>query len=115
MINRETGEVFDIIFEQDGKYVIAKQACEMIESLERQMKEAKDIYAEYKDALKEAMEEHGIKSIDTPNFIATYKEQYERCGVDTKKLEHEYPEAYYDCQKITNVKSSVSVRLREKK
>lgn len=112
MINKETGEVFDIIVEQDGKYVIAKQACAMIEGYERQMKEIKDQYAEYKQALLEAMEEHGIDKIDTAGFVANYIKPTERITLDSKKVEAEYPDVYRECMKVSDVKASVRVRLR---
>ena len=113
MIDKETGEIFEIIKENDdGDLVVAKQACDMITACERQMKQIKKQYAEYKQALLEAMEEYGIEKIDTDDFVVSYVKETERVSLDQKKLEKEYPKAYYDCQRVSDVKANVRVRLK---
>ena len=113
MIDRETGEVFEIIKENaDGNLVVAKQACDMISACERQMKQIKKQYDEYKQALLEAMEQYGIRKIDTEDFVVSYIGATERVTLDSKRVEAEYPEVYKECQKVSDVKASVRVRLR---
>ena len=113
IINRETGELVEIIKEtDDGKLVIAKEACEVISTFERQMKEIKKQYDAYKQALLDAMETHGIKKIDTDDFVVSYVAPTERVSLDAKKVEAEYPDVYRECIKVSDVKSSVRVRLR---
>ena len=113
IINKETGEMIDIIKEnENGKLVIAKEACEIISMYERQMKQIKKEYDAYKAALLEAMETYGVKKIDTDDFVVSYVAPTERVSLDSKKVEAEYPEVYQDCMKVSDVKASVRVRLR---
>ena len=113
IINRETGEVFEIIKKnENGDLVVAKQACDMISACERQMKQIKKQYDEYKQALLEAMEQNGITKIDTDDFVVSYVAPTERITLDSKKVEAEHPEVYKACMKVSDVKASVRVRLR---
>ena len=116
IINKETGEVFEIIKEdENGNLVITKEARALIEGIEHQKKEFEKQYGVYKNALLEAMKEYNVKKIDTEEFVATYKAPAERVSLDSKKVEAEYPDVYTECMKVSDVKESVSVRLREKK
>ena len=101
-----------IVQNEDGSLVVKKQACEMIEGFERQMKEIKKQYEEYKAALKAAMEEYGVEKIDTDNFSVSYVAAYERNSLDSKAVETKYPEVFQECLKKSDVKSSVRVRLK---
>lgn len=116
IINRETGEVFEIIKEgDDGKLVITNEARELITAAERHKKEFDKHYKAYKASLLDAMKMFNIKKIDTEDFVATRKDETERISLDTKKVEAEYPDVYQECMQISDVKASVSVRLREGK
>lgn len=113
IINMDTGEMIPVIKEkEDGTLVIAKEACDIITAYERQMKEIKRHYDDYKKALLTAMEEHGIKKIDTEDFVVSYVAPTERITLDSKKVEAEYPDVYRECMKISDVKSSVRVKLK---
>ena len=76
------------------------------------MKDIKKQYDEYKMALLEAMETYGVKKIDTEDFVVSYIAPTERISLDSKKVEAEYPDVYAECLKVSDVKSSVRVRLR---
>lgn len=116
IINRETGEVIEIIKKnEDGKLVITKEACDLITGAERQKKEFEKQYGAYKDALLEAMQFFNVKKIETGDFVATRRDETERISLDTKKVEAEYPQVYQECMRISTVKASASVRLRERK
>ena len=113
MVDMTTGEVFEIVKANEaGDLVVTKQACDMILAFESQMKEIKKQYGEYKQALLEAMEQYGIKKIDTDDFVVSYVAPTERISLDSKKVEAEYPDVYKECMRVSDVKSSVKVRLR---
>ena len=115
LVDQRTGQVLDIIKQnEDGNLVVAKEACDFILNAEQQMKQIKEAYAEYKEALKQAMEEHGVEKIQTDNFTVSYVKATERVGLDVKQVEKKYPEVSCDpdCLKITDVKASVRVRLK---
>lgn len=113
IINKDTGEMLEVIKENEsGQLVVTKDACDVIVLYETQMKEIKKQYDTYKRALLEAMEAYGIKKIDTDDFVVTYVEPTERITLDSKRVEKEYPEVYEECMKVSDVKSSVRVKLR---
>lgn len=97
---------------EDGRLIIASQACELIKSFEENMKAIKAQYDEYKEALLTAMMEHGIDKIDTKDFVVNFIESHERESVDSKKLKSDYPEIYKECKKTSTVKPSVRVKLK---
>ncbi len=116
IINTKTGEFIPIIVEdENGKLTITPEACETIKQFELQMKSIKEMYGEYKSALHDAMEEYGVKQIKTDDFIVTFIKATERISLDTKKVEAEHPDVFRECMKISDVKSSVRVKLKEEK
>lgn len=109
----EVGEV--VRQDDDGNYYIAKKVCELIEAAEKWKKDVDAAYKEYRASLKGAMEKSGIDKIDATAFVASYKGGYMRQGgIDTEKLQNEYPEVYEKCRKEGSwVNPTVSVRLRK--
>lgn len=113
IVNRATGEFIPIIVDKgNGELAVAKEACEVIATFERQMKSIRDQYDEYKRALLEAMEEYEVKKIDTEDFTVTYIAPTERISLDSKKVEKEHPEVYRECMRVSDVRSSVRVKLK---
>jgi len=115
LVDQRTGQVLDIIKQnEDGKLVVAKEACDFILNAEQQMKQIKEAYADYKEALKQAMEEYGVEKIQTDDFTVSYVKATERVSLDVKQVEKKYPEVSCDpdCLKVTDVKASVRVRLK---
>lgn len=96
----------------DGRLVIASQACELIKSFEENMKAIKAQYDEYKAALLAAMIEHGIDKIDTKDFVVNFIAPHDRESLDSKKIKANYPEVYEECKKTSTVKPSVRVKFR---
>lgn len=115
LINRETGEMFEIIKANDDGLYVTQDAIDIIVSYETAMKKIKDEYDEYKKALMEAMKAWGVEKIKTDYFTASYRAPSERISLDTKKVEKKYPKVYDDCLKVSDVSESVSVRMAKKK
>lgn len=112
IVNRETGEILDIVVREEDRLMINPEAVDFIYKAEKQMKEIKKNYEEYKSALLQAMEEFGIDKIDTDNFTVNYVPAHMSNRVDSKKLQSEHPEIYDECSTASMVKPSVRVRLR---
>ena len=66
-----------------------------------------------REELCKKMEEQGIKSWETQNLKLTYVAPIERLTVDSKKLKEKYPVAYTECQKLSKIKATVRVTLKE--
>lgn len=68
-----------------------------------------------KEELLKAMEEHGIKKWDNDVMTVTYTAPTTRVSVDSTKLKKSYPQVFDECQKVSNVKSSIRIKLKEGK
>lgn len=110
-----TGELVEIVEkDENGNLTIAKEACELIEFAETQMKEFTKAYKEYRKRLCEAMETFGVDKIDAPRFVSTYKDGYwKKGGIDAELLKEKYPDIYEEVRKEdTWVNPTVQVRMR---
>jgi hypothetical protein len=58
------------------------------------------------------MEEHGVKSFETPDIKFTYVAPTTRTTVDSKKLKEKYPEVAAECSKVSEVSSSVRISVK---
>jgi len=90
----------------------AALTIQAVANLERNIKELKTQEEEMRESLQAAMEKFGIKSFSNDVVSFTYKDAYERKGVDSDKLRAEFPEAYRTCEKITKVKASVTIKVK---
>lgn len=68
----------------------------------------------FTDTLIAQMKEHGILKLEVPGVIAvTYIAPTTKVIVDADKLKTDYPEIYDQCQKTSNVKESVRIKVYE--
>lgn len=72
---------------------------------------AKAEYDKLKENLVEVCEKYGIKKIESEDVRITYKEQYTRETLDSKKLKEELPDVYDSYCKICECKASVVVKI----
>lgn len=113
IISRETGEIMDIITQdENGKLTVAKEVISAMVAIEEQNKELKKQYDVYRQALKDAMEKHGITKIDADDITVNYIEESAYCSLDAKRLEVEYPKIYRACTIYKGRKAHVKVRLK---
>lgn len=104
-----------IILGQEGELSVNPNAVEMILHFEESMKNIKDQYSQYRQALLKAMKENGIKKIETPEMTISYIEPDIRFIPDNDKLWKEYKDIAFKCQKESKVKESVRIRLKGRK
>lgn len=90
-----------------------EQAEQLLIQKEQEYKHAEATAKELREQLCKAFEEQGIKSWETDKLKVTYVAPVERISVDSKKLKQKYASAYIDCQKLTKVKASVRVAVKE--
>lgn len=104
---------FDITV-QNGQVQIGRQAQALLiqaRELDLMQKEINLQLDSFKEALKKAMEENGIKSFENDAVKVVYKEPYTRQSVDTKRMKEE---GIYDLYtKEAQVKGSVSLAYKE--
>ena len=113
IIDETTGEVMEIITTNErGELTVPNEIINAMSEMERQKKAIEKQFNVYRDALRDAMAQHGVTSIKTDDFTATYIEEHEQVRLDSKAVQEMYPRVYDDCSKIVPVKASVKVRLK---
>lgn len=80
---------------------------------EKAYKKASEEVKAFREKLCNLMEEQNIQSYEDDTLKITYKTGYDRLSVDSTKLKREYPNAYTACQKLTRVKASVVVKIKD--
>lgn len=107
------------IFEPDGLAVTNTQLAELLEveslikRIEEQKKAAEEQAAELRAALMQAMEKNGCTSFENENIKITYVAPSTRSSVDTARLKKELPQIAEKYEKISNVKASLRITLKE--
>ena len=115
LINAEyNGEIY-----QRQVLVVDKELQEQFEKAEnlliqkeKEYKEAELTAKRIREELCLKMEQQGIKSWETDNLKVTYVAPVDRLSVDSKKLKEKYPQIYTECQKMSQIKSSVRITLK---
>lgn len=99
---------------RDGQVVVGEQVRQLLDYAKHVDLEQKRLAIqldEFKEALKVAMEENGIKTFENDLVKISYKEPHVRQSVDTKKMKEE---GIYDLfTKEVNVKGSLSLSFKE--
>ena len=104
---------FDITV-HDGVVSVGEEATALLAQARQMDLYQKELNAKldnFKDALKKAMEENGIKSFENDAVKVMYKEPYTRQSVDTKKMKDEGIYELYT--QTAQVKSSVALTYKE--
>lgn len=115
VINTETGEYMPIVITNGDKLSLNHDVISIIANTENKMKELKAQYDEYRNLIKEEMEEHGIDKIDNDVFSIVYKPASTTMRLDTKELKELFPDEYEECLKPSKVSSSITFRFKKQK
>ncbi len=99
----------------DGELQLASDVKKTIFSIEKEIKNLKELQDKYKKALLKEIEDRGMVNCNIKNelFTLIYKGASTRETLDSKRLKEDMPEIYDEYVKISNVSSSISVRLKE--
>lgn len=68
---------------------------------------------EIKEQLKSAMENVGLKKFENDYIAITYVDSTTKKTVDSAKLKEKYFDIYEECIKVSNVKSSIRIKIKE--
>lgn len=88
------------------------EALKSITKIAKDLKKLEDQKKIFQQKILEAMEEHGVKSFETPDIKFTYVAPTTRTTVDSKKLKEKYPEVAAECSKVSEVSSSVRISVK---
>ena len=105
----------ELIRIEDGKAVLDSKTSAQFAEFERVVKEIKAKEDEVKAQIKAEMEEKNIIKIETPELLITYVAESDRETFQTKKFKEEHPDLHDEYIKMSPVKSSIRVKVREEK
>lgn len=83
-----------------------------IAEVKAKLKELEDSTALAKESLYHYMLEHNLKELDCEGGKIVLKAPTQRQGVDSKKLQTEYPEVYQKCIKVSEVKGNITFKSK---
>lgn len=99
----------------DGATILDIKVAEQIAEFERKAKEIEEAEKNLREQIQKEMEEKGIKSIQTGDLTISYKASYDKETFQTKDFRKENPDLYDKYVKISPVKASISIKLKEDK
>lgn len=112
----ELSENCELAFESDNSLVeMQKNAAALIANiatLSVQKKQIEEQEKAMRDKLREAMENYGVKSFETPEVKFLYIPATTRTTIDTAKLKKAMPDVVEKYSKITNVSASVKITVK---
>lgn len=94
----------ELIKYENNEIILAQEMVAKIVELEKAAKEIQEKEEEIRSQLLEAMEQHAIKKLDTPEITITYVAGGDREQFDKKKFQKDHPKMYdsYITMKTTN-------------
>ena len=103
----------ELFEKKDNSISLLVDTSEKIAKLENQIKEMKLKEEEIKKDILTQMEENGILKIENEWLTITYIGASDRETLDTKTFKEELPEIYDKYVKMTPVKSSIRIKVKE--
>lgn len=82
-----------------------------ISTLKAHLKCAEQQMDEFKARLLELMRENDLTAIKTDKVTISIKKAYQRVSIDSKKLKDLYPDVAKDCEKVTEIGESLTIKI----
>ena len=102
----------ELIKYENGEFGLVKDAVATILTVENEIKKLKEMQDFYKERLLTLMEENEVLKIEIPELSITRKAPTTRESLDTKTLREDLPDIYDAYVKITNVKGSLTIKVK---
>ena len=102
----------ELIKIENGEIGLLQDAVTTITTIEKEIKRLKEMQDDYKEQLLKAMEENNILKFDIPELTITRKEPTLRESLDSKSLKNDLPDIYDTYCKISNVKGSLTIKVK---
>lgn len=103
----------DLIKIDDENYGLVKETTDTIYSIEKQIQDLKALQDKYKATLLKEMEKVNCVNINTDKFVVTYVNPSYRETFDSKRFQKENKKLYDEYIKLSPVKSSIRIKLKE--
>ena len=96
---------------------VANNICmldQTINGLKELLKYTEGQMEEFKVRLLEKMKEHDLTAIKTERVSISIKKAYQRTSIDSKRLKEQYPDIAKECEKVTEVAESLTIKINKK-
>lgn len=103
-----------LITQKEGIAILDPETSRRVADFERKMKEIQRVEDEIRRAILEEMQEKKISKIETDDLIISYVAATDRQTFDTKAFRKDQPDLYDEYIKISPVKESIKIRLKER-
>lgn len=90
------------------------QALVSIDNLKQQIQDYQKTIDEFNEILIHKMEENGVKKFENDDLSITYVAPFERETIDSKKLKADLPDIAKKYTKVSTIKASVKITLKNK-
>ena len=105
----------ELITVTDGVAILDHDTSLALAGFEKRAKEIKEAQERLRESIRSEMLSKGIKKIETDDLIITFKDAYDRETFKSADFRADHPDIYDHYIKISPVKSSVSISLKEEK
>lgn len=102
----------EIVKLENGEYGLVKDAVTTIVTIENEIKRLKECQDVYRERILKTMEDDNIVKIDIPELTIIRKEATTRETLDSKRLRAEHPDLYDEYVNLSNVKGSITIKLK---
>ncbi len=106
-------EKFELIKEKEnGELVLTYNISNQLAMIEQQMKELKEVQDAIKESLLAEMEKKKLLKVENEEIAITYVAPTYRESFDSKAFKKDHEELYNDYTKLSNVKSSLRIKVK---
>ena len=102
----------ELITVREGTALLNLGVSARIADFERNIKRLKEAEEELKKAILKEMEEKGIIKLDTPHLLISYIAPTDRESFDSARFRAEYSDLYDDFIKMSPVKASIRIKVK---
>lgn len=92
---------------------VQEQATAAVAKFEGELKTLQAKSAEYREAIKSAMEAQGVKKFENDYVVLTYVAPTVRTTIDSARLKAEAPDVYANFSKTSEVAGSLRIKVKE--
>lgn len=92
---------------------IEEQISIAIADLQNKQQELQTKNEEIKEQIKQSMEKNEVKKYENDFISITYVAPTTRTTIDSKLLKEKYENIYNECSKISDVKSSIRIKVKD--
>ena len=89
-----------LVVGEDGSLTMKPEIVEKMAEIEEKKKAFDKQFKEYREAIKQAMEENGITKISSDSFTASYIEEGEVIKLNSSKVKKLFPKVYEACTDV---------------